>query len=235
MKIQVVEDDLSLNQGIVLALKDDGFSFVQCNTVRQAKTAYEEGRPDIIILDINLPDGSGYDYLKWVRERENAASYTQILILTANDMEMDEVISLSLGADDYMSKPFSLAVLRARVKNLGQRVFREIQKGELYKTERFYFDFDILHFECQGREISLSVNEQKLLKLFVQNEERILTREILMERLWEDGSGYVDENALSVTVNRLRSKLVQKGEESPIQTIYGQGYLWTRQGEEDVS
>lgn len=235
MKIQVVEDDLSLNQGIVLALKDDGFSFVQCNTVRQAKAAYEEGRPDIIILDINLPDGSGYDYLKWVRERENAANYTQILILTAKDMEMDEVVSLSLGADDYMSKPFSLAVLRARVKNLGQRVSREIQKGELYKTERFHFDFDILHFECQGREISLSVNEQKLLKLFVQNEERILTREILMERLWEDGSGYVDENALSVTVNRLRSKLVQKGEESPIQTIYGQGYLWTRQGEKDVS
>ena len=235
MKIQVVEDDLSLNQGIVLALKEDGFSFVQCNTVRQAKVSYKEGRPDIVVLDVNLPDGSGYDYLKWVREQENAANYTQVLILTANDMEMDEVISLSLGADDYVSKPFSLAVLRARVKNLGQRVSREIQKSKLYKTERYLFDFDVLYFECRGREISLSVNEQKLLKLFIQNEERILTREILMERLWEDGSEYVDENALSVTVNRLRSKLVQKGEESPIQTVYGQGYLWTRQGEGDVS
>lgn len=235
MKVQVVEDDLALNRGIVLALKEDGFSFVQCNTVRQAKASYEEGRPELIILDINLPDGSGYDYLKWVRERENTANYTQILVLTANDMEMDEVISLSLGADDYVSKPFSLAVLRARVKNLGQRVDREIQKSGLYKTERYHFDFDVLHFECRGKEISLSVNEQKLLKLFIQNEERILTREILMERLWEDGSGYVDENALSVTVNRLRSKLVQKGEESPIQTVYGQGYLWTRQGEGDVS
>ncbi len=171
----------------------------------------QAGRPDLIILDINLPDGSGYDYLKWVRERENTANYTQILVLTANDMEMDEVISLSLGADDYISKPFSLAVLRARVKNLGQRVTRETQKKELYKTEQYHFDFDVLHFECWGREISLSVNEQKLLKLFIQNEERILTREILMERLWEEGSGYVDENALSVTVNRLRRKLVQKG------------------------
>ena len=82
-----------------------------------------------------------------------------------------------------------------------------------------------------------SVNEQKLLKLFIQNEERILTREILMTWLWEEGAEYVDENALSVTVNRLRSKLAQKGEESPIQTVYGQGYLWVRQkgqGEEDV-
>ena len=124
MKIQVVEDDLSLNQGIVLALKEDGFSFAQCNTVRQAKVSYGEGRPDIIVLDVNLPDGSGYDYLKWVRERENAANYTQVLILTANDMEMDEVISLSLGADDYVSKLFSLAVLRARIKKLGQRESR---------------------------------------------------------------------------------------------------------------
>ncbi|RKI39925.1 DNA-binding response regulator [bacterium D16-51] len=229
MKIQIVEDDVSLNQGIALALKEENFSFVQCNTVRQAKEAYAAGRPDLIILDINLPDGSGYDYLKWVREKEAAVLHTQILVLTANDMEMDEVMSLSLGADDYMSKPFSLAVLRARVNNLGQRMSRELKENEVYKTGRFSFDFNSLHFECRGKKISLSVNEQKLLKLFVRNEERILTREILMEQLWEDGAGYVDENALSVMVNRLRSKLVQRGEASPIQTVYGQGYLWARQ------
>ena len=237
MKIQIVEDDASLNQGIVLALKEEHFSFVQCNTVRQAKAAYSADKPDLILLDINLPDGSGYDYLKRVREEEAMTNHTQILVLTANDMEMDEVMSLSLGADDYMSKPFSLAVLRARVNNLGQRAARVLKENAVYKTRRFYFDFGCLHFECMGKEISLSVNEQKLLKLFIQNEERILTREILMTWLWEEGAEYVDENALSVTVNRLRSKLAQKGEESPIQTVYGQGYLWVRQkgqGEEDV-
>lgn len=164
MKIQVVEDDLSLNQGIVLALKEDGFSFAQCNTVRQAKVSYGEGRPDIIVLDVNLPDGSGYDYLKWVRERENAANYTQVLILTANDMEMDEVISLSLGADDYVSKPFSLAVLRARIKNLGQRVSREAQKGEniLDNAVKYSFDNSTIRVfvEEYGLYVSISVKNE---------------------------------------------------------------------------
>ena len=164
MKIQVVEDDLSLNQGIVLALKEDGFSFAQCNTVRQAKVSYGEGRPDIIVLDVNLPDGSGYDYLKWVRERENAANYTQVLILTANDMEMDEVISLSLGADDYVSKPFSLAVLRARIKNLGQRVSREAQKGEniLDNAVKYFFDNSTIRVfvEEYGLYVSISVKNE---------------------------------------------------------------------------
>ena len=102
MLIQIVEDDRALSDGIVLALGEQGTEFVQCTGVKSAEKVYREQSPDLIILDINLPDGSGYDYLKWVRSRAD----TPVLMLTANDMEMDEVMGLSLGADDYMTKPF---------------------------------------------------------------------------------------------------------------------------------
>ena len=105
MRIQIVEDDRALSDGIRLALREDGITFIQSSSVRQAKEDFGANVPDIVILDINLPDGSGYDYLQWVKERSDVL----VLILTANDMETDEVMGLTLGADDYMTKPFSLA------------------------------------------------------------------------------------------------------------------------------
>ena len=223
MQIQIVEDDRSLSDGIVLALKEPEFQFHQSGSVKLAQEAYEQQMPDLIILDINLPDGSGYDYLRWVRMK----SEVPVLMLTANDLEMDEVMGLNLGADDYMTKPFSLAVLRARVQALIRRNLH--RERTAWQEDGFFFDFEALIFRKNGQDISLSVNEQKLLRMFVANPGRILTREILMERIWNEGSDYVDENALSVTVNRLRSKLEAKGDPvSYIQTVYGQGYLWQK-------
>lgn len=153
-----------------------------------------------------------------------------VLILTANDMEMDEVLSLNLGADDYMTKPFSLAVLRARIQNL---LRRKKDSTRAYMEDEFTFDFDKVLF-CKGEEkLLLSLNEQKLLRLFVENKGRLLTRETLIDRLWSDGGEFVDENALSVTVNRLRGKLEQKGiHVTYIQTVYGQGYMWKKEEKE---
>lgn len=223
MRIQIVEDDRALSDGIVLALKEPDYIFCQSSNVKQAKETYEQQVPDLIILDINLPDGSGYDYLRWVRNQ----SQVPVLMLTANDMEMDEVMGLNLGADDYMTKPFSLAVLRARVQALSRR--NQHRRAVVWQEDGFLFDFDSLVFQKNGREISLSVNEQRLLRMFVTNPGRILTREILMEGIWNEGSDYVDENALSVTVNRLRSKLEAREDKvSYIQTVYGQGYLWQK-------
>lgn len=223
MRIQIVEDDRALSDGIVLALKEPDYIFCQSSSVQQAQEAYEQQMPDLIILDINLPDGSGYDYLRWVRTK----SEVPVLMLTANDLEMDEVMGLNLGADDYMTKPFSLAVLRARVQALSRR--NQHRETTAWQEDGFVFDFDALVFQKNGQEISLSVNEQRLLRMFVSNSGRILTREILMEGIWNEGSDYVDENALSVTVNRLRSKLEAREDKvSYIQTVYGQGYLWQK-------
>lgn len=223
MIIQIVEDDRALSDGIVLALKEPDLEFIQDAAVREAKESFGEKYPELIILDVNLPDGSGYDYLKWVRER----SQIPVLVLTANDMEMDEVMGLTLGADDYMAKPFSLAVLRARIQALMRR--GRSQSFYVYEEDGLFFDFGSLVFTREGQPLSLSVNEQKLLRLFVENRGRVLTRNILIDRLWSDGGKYVDENALSVTVNRLRSKLEDKRDDiSYIKTIYGQGYMWKK-------
>lgn len=229
MLIQIVEDDRALSDGVKLALQEPEMAFSQSGNVRQAKEAFERQLPDLIILDINLPDGSGYDYLKWVRER----SSLPVLILTANDMEMDEVMGLTLGADDYMTKPFRLAVLRARIQVLRRRIEKTEavkQHQEIYREDGFRFHFDTMKYFRDNQEIFLSVNEQKLLRLLVLNKGNLLTRNYLMDRLWSDSGEYVDENALSVTVNRLRSKLERKKEGATyIQTIYGQGYMWKKQ------
>ncbi len=227
MQIQIVEDDRALSEGIVMALQEPELNFVQSGSVRLAKEAFTKEQIDLVVLDVNLPDGSGYDYLKWLREQ----SEVSVLMLTANDMEMDEVMSLNLGADDYMTKPFSLAVLRARIHNLLRR--RLVNAGKEYIEDAFCFDFDKVLFIKGGEKLVLSPNEQKLLRLLVENKGHLLTREVLIDRLWSDGGEFVDENALSVTVNRLRSKLENKGEKvTYIQTVYGQGYMWKRETKE---
>lgn len=224
MRIQIVEDDKALSDGIVLALGGPDMEFMQSTGIKMAMKMYGERRPDVVILDINLPDGSGYDYLKWLRRQ----SAVPVLMLTANDMEMDEVMGLSLGADDYMTKPFSLAVLRARIQVLMRRGMKT--RSSVYEFDGFLFDFDGLVFEKNGQEISLSKNEQRLLRLFLENEGRVLTRAVLVDRLWTDGQEYVDENALSVAVNRLRGKIEErKNQITYIQTVYGQGYIWKRE------
>lgn len=223
MQIQIVEDDRALREGIVMALHEPELSFVQSMSIRQAKEAFAKQPIDLVILDVNLPDGSGYDYLKWLREQSEVA----VLVLTANDMEMDEVIGLSLGADDYMTKPFSLAVLRARIQNLLRRKGKQANKE--YTEDAFVFDFEKLLFSKGAQKLTLSLNEQKLLRILVENKGRLLTRDILIDRIWSEGGEFVDENALSVTVNRLRSKLESKEDKvSYIQTVYGQGYMWKK-------
>lgn len=224
MNIQIVEDDRALREGIVLALNEGVLCFVQSISIRQAKKDFEKKEIDLVILDVNLPDGSGYDYLKWLKEK----SEVPVLILTANDMEMDEVMSLSLGADDYMTKPFSLAVLRARIQNLLRR--KKWSKKDVYEEDDFLFDFDRLLFMKGNEKLSLSSNEQKLLRILVEHKGRLLTREVLIDRIWSDEGEYVDENALSVMINRLRSKLESKKDKvTYIRTVYGQGYMWKRE------
>ena len=147
-----------------------------------------------------------------------------MLFLTANDTEYSEVAALEAGGDDYITKPFSLAVLRARVTAALRR--RAPAGSELVEIGPFRFDFARLQFEKQGVELALSRTEQRLLQLLVRNREQVVPRDTLLDQVW-DGGEFVDENTLSVAVRRLRAKL----EEDPrrpsyIQTVYGVGYIW---------
>lgn len=221
-KILIVEDDRGLNRGIALALKEETVEFLSALTLAQAQEIWKNNAVDMVLLDVNLPDGSGYELLKEIRR----ASQIPVLMLTANDLEIDEVTGFRLGADDYITKPFSLMVLRARVERMRFRIRQTESYG--YEDERFRFFYDEMRYLADGQEIVLSKTEQKLLKLFTEHIGQTLTREQLIDTLWTGDRKYVDENALSVTVNRLRRKLEGKGRECPIQTVYGLGYVWEK-------
>ena len=194
--ITIIEDDYALNNGIALALKSCDYTI---NQIHRLKDFDRNKKTDIIILDINLPDGNGFDFLKKFR----SYSDTPVIILTANDLETDEVTGLELGADDYIKKPFSLMVLRLRI----EKILKRKTVYHNYEDEKFSFDFEKMEFYVKNLPIELSKTEQKLLKILVSNVNQVVTRDILIDKIWSDGSEYVDENALSVTVNRLRKKL----------------------------
>lgn len=218
--ILVIEDDKGLREGIELALRREDFHFTLCENIARAKEALSgQMEFDLILLDINLPDGSGYDLLKEVKSKRNEP----VIILTANDLEMDEVRGLELGADDYIIKPFSLMVLRARI----DKVLKNAGRGrkESYHFGDLYFCFEDMQIKRGEEEINLSKTELRLLQILVENKNIILSREKLIDRVWTDQAEFVDENALSVTVGRLRSKLKENGERY-LQTVYGKGYVW---------
>ncbi|MCI8746761.1 MAG: response regulator transcription factor [Lachnospiraceae bacterium] len=224
-KILVAEDDIGLNQGIRLALQREEFIFDMAYTLKETWEKWRKENPDMVILDVNFPDGNGFDFLRMLRQ----SSDIPVIVVTANDMETDEVTGLTLGADDYITKPFSLMALRIRVENIWKRTRNN--KIQIYEEAGYMFDFGHLDFKVNGQEISLSAPEQKLLKLFITHPGQTLPRDILVENIWTCSMEYVDENALSVTISRLRKKLEIKGKSSPVSTVYGIGYAWKHQGD----
>lgn len=220
-KILIIEDDISLSNGISLALKDSEITFTQVKNLCSAKQNIESVHFDLIILDINLPDGNGLDFLKELRK----SSAVPVIILTANDMETDVVTGLEFGADDYITKPFSLMILRARVNARLRNVHSTA--SDMIKLDGFLFSFNKMEFFKYDVPIELSKTEQKLLRILIENRGNTVTRAQLIDLIWTDGAEYVDENALSVTIKRLRDKL-EDTPSSPqyIKTVYGIGYTW---------
>jgi len=219
--ILIVEDDVALSNGIVLALKDDNCFFVQAYDITAAKKQIRSNAFDLVILDINLPDGNGIDLLADIRK----TLALPVIVLTANDMETDIVTGFELGADDYITKPFSLMVLRARVGVQLRKVRQQLP--DTLQIDKFSFSFEKMEFLKDGKLIELSKTEQKLLRALIENRGNTIPRASLVDRIWTDGAEYVDENALSVTIKRLRDKL----EDIPsvpqyIKTVYGIGYTW---------
>ena len=219
-KILLVEDDETIAFGIKSALKRKGYMCTSCASAGQAKDLFAEGF-QLILLDLNLPDGDGMDFLTEIRNGWDIP----IIIVTANNMETDIVMGLELGANDYITKPFSLMVLRARVavqlrqrKNTGQFIYQE---------GPFVFDFERMVFQVRGQETEFSKTEQRLLRKLIENKGATLKRSYLIDEVWNGDTEYVDEHALTVTVKRLRDK-IEEDSSSPkfIKTVYGIGYTW---------
>lgn len=223
-QILIIEDDTALSQGLCRALKSEDRLTVSCRDIRTAQEQLACEKPSLILLDINLPDGNGLDLLHEIKTDDPGLP---VILLTANDTDMDIVNGLEQGADDYITKPFSLSVLRARVSTQLRKSLLAHQEQPIC-TDRYFFDFTRLRFCVENVPVELSKTEQKLLRLLVENRGTVMSRNTLIDRIWTDGAEFVDENALSVTVKRLRDKL---GAQKNIKTIYGIGYTWVKENE----
>lgn len=165
--------------------------------------------------------------MDFLREIKKTSIQLPVVLLTANDTDMDIVEGLEQGADDYITKPFSLSVLRARVNTQLRKTHPNITHTSI-KIDHFTFDFSSMQFHVGDKCVELSKTEQKLLRLLVENRGIVMQRSELVDRVWTDGAAYVDENALSVTIKRLRDKL---NASDYIKTIYGIGYSWVNHDE----
>lgn len=223
VRIMIVEDDKKMNEGIQLALRQDHYVFTACRTLKEARASLQACRMDLILLDVNLPDGNGIDFVRELRRQYQMP----VILLTVNNMEMDIVMGLEAGANDYITKPFSLMVLRARVE---VQLRGKEEAEEHYRYQDLDFDFASMRFYKNGKQLELSLTEQKILKLLCENRGAVVKRSYLIDMVWSGDTEYVEEHALTVAVKRLRDKLESgKGEQEYIKTVYGIGYTWAGQ------
>ncbi len=218
MNILIVEDDLNLNKGITLVLEDIGEEIFNAFSINEAISIIDNYIIDLLILDLNLPDGDGLDFILDIRDKNKNFP---IVILSARNLESDIILGLKNGADDYITKPFSLMVLKEKIKAIIKRINPD--KAFIYKDENLRFDFNNLFFTVDSMEIELSKTEIKLLKILTINSCRIVKKEYIIDELWGSEGEFVDDNALSVAINRLRNKIIYKNR---IQNEYGIGYIW---------
>lgn len=222
MKILLVEDDMTLAMGIEYSLKNEGFEVVHAPTLKKAREEYKKNNIDMALLDVMLPDGSGYDLCKEIRSANNIP----IIFLTACDEEVNVVLGLDLGADDYLSKPVRVRELIARINAVARR--RKISTDNNEKIT--YKDLIIcpLKYEVykNNQKVLLTSAEYKLLLLLIENKGNVLTRKQLLEKLWDVEGDFVEEKTLTVYINRLREKLLEDKASPYIETCRGVGYKW---------
>lgn len=218
-----VEDDLSLISGLSFAIKKQGYEINVARTSLEAKALWTNGKYDLVILDVSLPDGSGYDLCKKIRK----TSKVPIMFLTAADEETDIIMGLDIGGDDYITKPFKLAVFMSRINALLRRsdnfnqadtelnsngIKVQLLKREVYKNEE---------------QLDLTASEYKLLWLFMENPDIVLSSEQILSKLWDCDENYIDNNTLTVYIRRLRTKIEDDpGDPQKIVTVRRMGYKW---------
>ena len=223
MKILIVEDDLSLINGLSFAIKKQGYELDIVRTSAEADKIWGNRKYDLVILDVSLPDGSGFDICRKIRE----VSKVPIIFLTAADEETDIIMGLDIGGDDYITKPFKLSVLMSRINAILRRssgfkndaelnsngITVKLLKGEVYKN---------------GERIDLTAGEYRLLCMFMENPDIVLSSEQILGRLWDCDEKYVDNNTLTVYIRRLRTKIEDDpSEPKMIVTVRGMGYKWS--------
>ena len=222
-RILLLEDDLSLISGLSFALKKQGFEIENARTIKEAGEYWRKGRYNLLILDVSLPDGCGFEFCKMVRKE----SEVPIIFLTASDEEMNIIMGLYIGGDDYITKPFKLGVLISRVNALLRRT-KSIRKNDAELVSNG-IKINLLQTVVykNGEQIELTAGEYKLLCLFMQNPNIVLTKDQILQRLWDCDADYIDSSTLTVYIRRLRIKVENNpSEPEMILTVRGMGYKW---------
>lgn len=222
LKILLVEDDRALNKGISFALKKEGFNVIGVNYIKEAEEIYKNEKLDLIILDVNLPDGNGFDFCMELRR----TSDTPIIFLTAQNTDLDISNGLDMGADDYITKPFSIKVLISRVNAILRRVSKDKNEKILVSNE-ITVDEIVMRVRKNKEEIFLSKKEFLLLRYLMVNAKQILSRNQILEAVWNEETEYIDPNIVPVNIKRLREK-IERNPKNPeyIKNVRGLGYVW---------
>ncbi|NJE73631.1 response regulator transcription factor [Pseudoflavonifractor sp. SW1122] len=221
MRILVVEDDRLLNNTLCYNLSAAGYEVDAALTKSVAERFCRKQEYDLIVLDINLPDGNGFDFCRDIKE---SRPDTAVIFLTAYDMESDMLKGYELGADDYVTKPFPISVFQKKVAALLSRM-KKMAGGDCYNDGNLLIDFAEMTATRDGESISFTPMEYRLLKILIKNPRTVLTRQILLEKLWDIDGNFVDEHALTSTISRIRSK-IENPDHAYIKTVYGMGYMW---------
>ncbi|APQ98657.1 response regulator transcription factor [Clostridium botulinum] len=219
--ILVVEDDNLLNKTLSYNLKQEGYT-VDCALIkRQAVEYINKKEYDLVILDINLPDGDGFDLCPKIKSKHKN---TAVFFLTAKDMENDMIKGFDLGADDYITKPFHISVFKKKVKVLFNKIKNKAHV-DCYDDGKLYINFSNLKSTLDGEPIIFTPMEYRTLKILVKNPKIVLTRQMLLEKIWDVDENFVDEHTLTTVISRIRNK-IEAEETQYIKTVYGMGYMW---------
>lgn len=220
-KILIIEDEQSIRRSIELSLQKEGYEVKGAGTIEEAENVTKEFIPELLLCAINLPDGSGLDYIKSIRTKTNA----HIILLTALDRETDMVMGYDAGADDYIAKPFSLLVLTMKINAYFRK--EKSNGNQTIESRNVKIDKAAIKVFVDEKEVSVTKNEWKLLLMFMENQNIIISKEQILEKIFDTDSDFVDENTVAVNITRLRKKINDNSDgKKLIKNVRGLGYVW---------
>ena len=221
--ILVCDDDKSIVDAIEIYLKQENYNVIKAYNGLEALQALEENEIHLILLDVNLPDGEGFDFCRYLGEHARESGNVPVLFLTARDLEEDMLRGYELGAQDYVTKPFSMRVLLKKIDVILKREKKDA--GQIFDDGFLYLDLLGARAEVNGKPCPVTPTEFRLLKEFIAHRGQLLTYDVLLDRLWEGGSQIVDRHTLTVNIGRLRGK-IEDEDHKYISNVYGMGYQW---------
>lgn len=218
-KIFIIEDEEKIRLGLSTFLNRYGYETSYSTDFENIVDISLKEEPDIILLDINLPYYDGYYICREIRRKSNVP----IIVVTSRNSEVDELMSMNLGADDFITKPYNTQILLARIASIIRRTYQNLD-SEVFEFKGLKYNMSTSEMTFDNKKCELTKNESKILFTLMKNKERIVSRNDLMKALWQDDE-FVDDNTLTVNINRLRKKLEEIGAVDYIQTKRGQGYI----------